>query len=1675
MSSQEDREYFKECSKRYERKSKNEKNAKIQTNLSALKKCGKVWEFGHEINFADQRDRRNYLVYVAEWLASIKLPSDITKFNDFVKRHKKSHRIIVWRILSHGGMNRATCLVKSVDKRLNQRDIDDMDIEAQAGNEYTWWSILYSLILNFLDDGWMMTTNRWKLLKEWFKSLNISDKTQKVAGNLLLGLKSVGGNIMEAVKKLGAWVKKMVKDMLAYLPSGSEIIWWIAKHFMTVLAAMAAVVIGFLLAPLIAAAIAKLLFKKYDIQGADIIIEKMEEDKGIQAQAWTPGLADDFLEMLAVNFKLPVSKLSAAVGTLPKLASIGKAIEWFFEKGYTIIMCIVEYVTGKPLAYDEVERSILTFAEGVTTFKALVQSGDMAIALAPDTLTRDISLENEKRQVEHAMNATAAKKPIRPYFSQKMASSTLLYSNLHLELDRTKRAAKPRPVPVWLYIRGIAGVGKSTFTTKLMIDIWHQIRLLKNGMVPDRPWSYRDVFTINQDEQFYDNYAKEFFALCDDFMQTKDNDEMRKIALALIGMIASVPYSLKVATPEQKANCFFESRCIISTTNLTEQEIDQVPGIKSIDALKSRRTIACELVIKGGRPIFKLDAGYDCKILDQTKTWLEYEELVALTVKCLLEREKQLQTPYTPVAIPMGHKTEFHGGRISFTAQMKKGSMMSKEDERDWKEYKEYQKYGNNDTMPLSKEEFLRNQERRREIQQGMTDLNEKWARGIRERNESEKVKEGKGKEKEDTLMEEYNMFSNSCDQAVSQSIRDGKTAADAIGTGLIAGASGFSAEVEKCGSIERMKPLGAYPLKTQEATDEEATAYARQLEAENEEIYYQTPDFMAIVEEQGSLKDMPYNIMSKGHRNIVTEDGQVTKLRPSWVAYFMRISESKPIKHEMNYMWPVEVEANNGEKFLAVYIGDGKCTLVRTKEEWKNLTTCLDQKRMKGPYGYKITDERYTDLPKLFSWMPMWLLKRLVKVKPQYIIPPYSTKYVPDAAWSWQKVRDSWLNNLGVTEEEVRRYQELFEEPGVMPQTPREFDEFFTKVHQQKYDWLTIAAVIAGSAIFFAGLGLVCSLLMPHALYKEAQMYPGATTRTFKMKIHRANRGRNAKRLTNVKAAHKKAAREAQMKTRDYSPIYRKIDRNTEIVECIVTPKGWTREQVDRAEVLTSSFCLFIGGTKAIVPMHTMIALGPEGPAWDRWIRLIRHQNYIVNIDDLEIEELRGDVAIVTFPGLQAKQNIVRHFAEDVPSHGQIDHIDPFIEVPTFNVRSTNVWSNDVHSVKITGYETFETDIEFRNIPNYKGMCGTVYCNNTTGQIIAVHMAGDKHASTSNGVIILRSDVEKHSPEYKEIVDPVQAEMSAGPMKPGLQVLGISEAKNGSYIMADTNIRKSDFDMEGFPFPETDSKPAMLRPVNDISPATNAFEKIGQQYYFGKPKLVNTDLLEFVPKTFNRKNIRQLTPFEAIHGVPGLIPSLDKRTGVGYFYKKMGFTRRTLFYDKEGKPFVHPILYMSIMNKIERIKNKEIIVPVFEDTLKDELRDGERVRLGKTRLFTAGDLDYLVIQRMVLGALIQELEGDPVGSPCALGLNPHSVDWGQLFARLGGSGEILNKILAGDFNGYDISVKNEALDAFVKLCLLLTVGILDPYLVEWTIRGTFLGWHVYGRIWYLRPWGTNS
>jgi hypothetical protein len=74
------------------------------------------------------------------------------------------------------------------------------------------------------------------------------------------------------------------------------------------------------------------------------------------------------------------------------------------------------------------------------------------------------------------------------------------------------------------------------------------------------------------------------------------------------------------------------------------------------------------------------------------------------------------------------------------------------------------------------------------------------------------------------------------------------------------------------------------------------------------------------------------------------------------------------------------------------------------------------------------------------------------------------------------------------------------------------------------------------------------------------------------------------------------------------------------------------------------------------------------------------------------------------------------------------------------------------------------------------------------------------------------------------------------------------------------------------------------------------------------------------------------------------------------------------------------------------------------------------------------------------------------------------------------GSSDENRTLNVGDFGSYDFSVKNEPAQAFEQLCVEASRGTnIKEFSLRLVIRGSFLGYHCLGTLWYLRPWGTNS
>lgn len=100
-------------------------------------------------------------------------------------------------------------------------------------------------------------------------------------------------------------------------------------------------------------------------------------------------------------------------------------------------------------------------------------------------------------------------------------------------------------------------------------------------------------------------------------------------------------------------------------------------------------------------------------------------------------------------------------------------------------------------------------------------------------------------------------------------------------------------------------------------------------------------------------------------------------------------------------------------------------------------------------------------------------------------------------------------------------------------------------------------------------------------------------------------------------------------------------------------------------------------------------------------------------------------------------------------------------------------------------------------------------------------------------------------------------------------------------------------------------------------------------------------------------------------------------------------------------------------------------------DTLKDERRPIEKVAQGKTRVFSAGAMDYILVYRMFFLGFNAHIMTNRISNECAVGINPHSDEWHRLAKYLTLVGD---KVTAGDFSNFDGSLSAQMLWYFVDV-----------------------------------------
>lgn len=258
---------------------------------------------------------------------------------------------------------------------------------------------------------------------------------------------------------------------------------------------------------------------------------------------------------------------------------------------------------------------------------------------------------------------------------------------------------------------------------------------------------------------------------------------------------------------------------------------------------------------------------------------------------------------------------------------------------------------------------------------------------------------------------------------------------------------------------------------------------------------------------------------------------------------------------------------------------------------------------------------------------------------------------------------------------------------------------------------------------------------------------------------------------------------------------------------------------------------------------------------------------------------------------------------------------------------------------------------------------------------------------------------------------------------------------------------------------------PALLAPtvINGelVDPLMKAAVKVAKPDVYIDPELIDKAVGDYTTVLVScppPSSVNVLTIDEAVFGIDGeqYINSFNVQSSAGiplkWECKKQG---KQDFVDLENK-----ILRADIRQQAEelekRILQRKWDIQVCEDILKMEKRPLEKVALGKTRLFSTCPFVFNILVKRYFGRFIAWFMDNRIKNESAIGIDPHSIEWGCLYRYL----DKYPNIIAGDFGNYDGSLRRRITDAVRRVMLEWYERYdnninKDEQYVRWVLLGT--------------------
>lgn len=221
------------------------------------------------------------------------------------------------------------------------------------------------------------------------------------------------------------------------------------------------------------------------------------------------------------------------------------------------------------------------------------------------------------------------------------------------------------------------------------------------------------------------------------------------------------------------------------------------------------------------------------------------------------------------------------------------------------------------------------------------------------------------------------------------------------------------------------------------------------------------------------------------------------------------------------------------------------------------------------------------------------------------------------------------------------------------------------------------------------------------------------------------------------------------------------------------------------------------------------------------------------------------------------------------------------------------------------------------------------------------------------------------------------------------------------------------------------------------VDPLEKGLRKCGVQTKLIDQHILNSACVNWSSKLYTNVDPRHRRVFTHEESITGLsndiyADPINRRSSAGWPWvnSAAGTMGKTKWLGSNEEYILdNPELCAALKVREDNARQRIRTPTYWIDTLKDERRSHEKIAAVKTRVFSAGPMDYVILFRKYFLGFNAHIMKEKIDNEIAVGINVYSQEWARLGQYLQRQG---SKVIAGDFSNFDGTLNPQILH---KIC----------------------------------------